>query len=225
MGSMHNGLTNTTLMHPYGLTGPMLGLYSAALGPLLYAFFGTAKHLSVGPISLASIFIPVALKHLGFDAKDNSEAVKAERAEAAAALTFAVFAVFLAMSFLRMGMLIRFLSHAVMTGFVTATGIYVMINQLKYVSPVEGNRWIVVMPPAFPSSSTPIFKSGTCVTCRHILALRMPSDLEYNYQKIAWIITNFAHARGASTALGFASLAVLVGVKIIKRIYPATVGD
>lgn len=103
------------------------------MGPLLYAFFGTAKHLSVGPVSLASIYIPVALRQLGLNTLDRSEAARAERDEAAAALTFYVFAVFLGLSLLRMGALIRFVSHAVMTSFVTATGIHVMIDELKYV--------------------------------------------------------------------------------------------
>ena len=39
--------------------------------------------------------------------------------------------VFASLSLLRLGGLIRFLSHSVMTGFVTASGIYVMINELK----------------------------------------------------------------------------------------------
>lgn len=99
----------------------------------MFAFFGTAKHLSVGPISLGCIYIPIALKTLGFDITDASEGGRAARAEAAVALTFYVFAIFLFMSILRLGSVIRFVSHSVMAGFVTATGIFVSINELKYV--------------------------------------------------------------------------------------------
>lgn len=119
-------------------TDPVLGLYSAALGPFLFALFGTSKHLSIGPISLASIYIPIALKALGFNVHDASEAAKAARGEAAMVLTFYVFIIFLVMSILRLGLIIRFISHNVLAGFVTATGIYVMINELRYVRAVPG---------------------------------------------------------------------------------------
>jgi MFS superfamily sulfate permease-like transporter len=114
-------------------TDPVIGLYSAAVGPFLFAAFGSARHLSVGPISLASIYIPIALRAVGFDIADASAAAKDLRAEAAVALTFYVFCIFLVMSLLRLGLLIRFVSHSVMTGFVTAAGIYVMISELKCV--------------------------------------------------------------------------------------------
>ena len=115
------------------LPDPVIGLYSAALGPFMFTFFGTAKHLSVGPISLGCIYIPIALKTLGFDTTDMSDGARAERAEAAVALTFYVFVIFLFMSILRLGSVIRFVSHSVMAGFVTATGIFVSINELKCV--------------------------------------------------------------------------------------------
>ena len=105
----------------------------------MFAFFGTAKHLSVGPISLGSIYIPIALKQLGFDVHDATEGARAERAEAAGVLTFYVFAIFLVMSILRLGSVIRFISHAVMAGFVTATGIFVSINELKCVHAEPGH--------------------------------------------------------------------------------------
>lgn len=88
-------------------TAPVIGLYSAAIGPFLYAFLGTAKHMSVGPISLASIFIPVALKQAGFDVIDSSPEAKAARTAGAGVLTFYLFGVFLVMSLLRLGALIR----------------------------------------------------------------------------------------------------------------------
>ncbi len=107
----------------------------------MFAFFGTAKVLSVGPISLASIYIPIALRQAGFDTDDTSDGAKAARAEAAVAFAFYVFAIFLFLALTRMGSLIRFISHSVMTGFVTATGIYVMLNELRCVgieSPKDG---------------------------------------------------------------------------------------
>lgn len=98
-------------------TEPIIGLYSAAIGPFAYAFLGTSHHISVGPISMASLFIPVALASLGFDTADTSAGAKAERAEAAVVITFYIFVIFLVLAVLRLGTLIRFISHSVMTGF------------------------------------------------------------------------------------------------------------
>lgn len=135
--SSHNMPTNTHTTHH--LPDPVIGLYSAAVGPFMFAFFGTAKHLSIGPISLGSIYIPIALKQLGFDVNDATDGARAERAEAAGVLTFYVFAIFLVMSILRLGSVIRFVSHAVMAGFVTATGIFVSINELRCVHAEPGH--------------------------------------------------------------------------------------
>lgn len=50
----------------------------------------------------------------------------------------------------------------------------------------------------------------------------MPKTFEYNFQKIGWLFTHLHEAKDASAALGMGSLAVLLGVKMIKRCYPAT---
>lgn len=36
----------------------VMGLYTSAVPPLVYAFFGTSRQLSVGPVAIVSMFIP-----------------------------------------------------------------------------------------------------------------------------------------------------------------------
>jgi len=45
---------------------------------------------------------------------------------------------------------------------------------------------------------------------------------KYNYQKYRYLFTHLGDAHGPSAAVGLTSLAVLVGVKLIKRAYPKT---
>ena len=52
-----------------------------------------------------------------------------------------------------------------------------------------------------------------------------PPTQKYNYQQMGWLFSNIHNAKEAPTILGLSSLAVLVGVKIIKRTHPATVRD
>jgi MFS superfamily sulfate permease-like transporter len=52
---------------------PICGLYTATLPPIIYAFFGTSKHLAVGPVALISIFYPRACEMLGLLVDTNDK--------------------------------------------------------------------------------------------------------------------------------------------------------
>jgi len=104
---------------------PVVGLYTAAVSPFAYALLGTSPHVSVGPISLVSLYLPSVFRELGYAVEDRSEEGMQLRREAASVVAFYVFCVFAIMSFFRLGGLIRFLSHTVMAAFVCASGVFV----------------------------------------------------------------------------------------------------
>lgn len=88
------GITVGVMLIPqsmaYAILGslpPIMGLYTGTMPPIIYSFFGTSKHLAVGPAALVSLFFPKACDHLGLE--DNTTATgKAQRLELAPVLAF-----------------------------------------------------------------------------------------------------------------------------------------
>ena len=70
----------------------------------------------MGPISLVSIFLPSTFRGLGHDLDDRSEAAMKDRQEVASVLAFYTCVVFALMSFLKLGGVVKYLSHDLMTG-------------------------------------------------------------------------------------------------------------
>ncbi|WP_108445792.1 SulP family inorganic anion transporter [Halomonas denitrificans] len=111
---------------------PEVGLYASMLPLLLYALFGTSATLAVGPVAVASLMTASALS--GIAAPGSAEYV-------AAALVLAALSglVLVAMGLLRLGFLANFLSHPVISGFVTASGILIAASQLRHLLGVEAS--------------------------------------------------------------------------------------
>ncbi|QPM89604.1 SulP family inorganic anion transporter [Pseudooceanicola algae] len=105
---------------------PEAGLYASIVPILLYAIFGTSRALAVGPVAVVSLLTASALGEV---------AAPGSGAYAAAALTLAFLsgAVLLALGLLRLGFLANFLSHPVISGFITASGLLIAAGQLKHV--------------------------------------------------------------------------------------------
>lgn len=105
---------------------PQVGLY-ASIAPLIaYAIFGTSRTLAVGPVAVISLMTAAAASQVA--AQGSPEYV-------AAALVLAVLsgAILLLMGLLRLGFLANLLSHPVVSGFITASGILIALSQLKHI--------------------------------------------------------------------------------------------
>lgn len=111
---------------------PEVGLYASMLPLLLYAVFGTSATLAVGPVAVASLMTASALT--GIASPGSAEYVGA--ALVLAALSGLVLVV---MGLLRLGFLANFLSHPVISGFITASGILIAASQLRHVLGVEAS--------------------------------------------------------------------------------------
>jgi len=105
---------------------PQVGLYASILPLIAYAVFGTSRALAVGPVAVVSLMTAAAV---GQVAAPGS----AEYLTAAITLAFLSGIVLVAMSLLRLGFLANFLSHPVISGFITASGILIAMSQLKHV--------------------------------------------------------------------------------------------
>ena len=98
------------------------GLYAAAAGAVIYALFCTSRHISTGPSSSLAAVAGGAVLLTGLGG--------AEAAQLVAAIALATGALFLLVAALRMGWIARFLSKAVVTGFLAGAAIDVVIGEL-----------------------------------------------------------------------------------------------
>lgn len=108
-----------------------MGLYASILPLVAYAIFGTSRALAVGPVAVVSLMTAAAVGNLAV--QDTAE-------YAAAAITLALLSglILLAMGIFRLGFLANFLSHPVIAGFITASGILIATSQLGTILGVHG---------------------------------------------------------------------------------------
>ena len=109
---------------------PEAGLYASMLPLIAYAIFGTSTALAVGPVAVISLMTAAAVG-------DVAARGSADYAAAALALAFLTGLILIAMGALRLGFLANFLSHPIMSAFITASGVLIAAGQLKHVLGVE----------------------------------------------------------------------------------------
>ncbi|RPH35545.1 MAG: sodium-independent anion transporter, partial [Planctomycetota bacterium] len=107
-----------------------VGLFASMAPLLLYAVFGTSRTLAVGPVAVASLMTAAAIAPLAAQGSP-------EYLGAAIALALVSGLMLIAMGLLRLGFLANFLSHPVVSGFITASGLQIAAGQL---GPVVGIR-------------------------------------------------------------------------------------
>jgi SulP family sulfate permease len=103
---------------------PEIGLYASILPIIAYALFGTSRALAVGPVAVISLMTLTAASAVA--APGSAEFI-------AATLVLALLSglILIVMGVLRLGFLANLLSHPVVSGFITASGIIIATSQLK----------------------------------------------------------------------------------------------
>ncbi|KHK01498.1 Sulfate permease [Desulfovibrio sp. TomC] len=103
---------------------PYYGLYASFLPPLIAALFGSSRQLATGPVAVVSLMTAASLEPL---ATAGSESFIAY-----AVLLALVVGVFqLCLGLLRLGLVVNFLSHPVVSGFTNAAAIIIATSQLS----------------------------------------------------------------------------------------------
>ncbi|KAF5660558.1 putative sulfate permease [Fusarium heterosporum] len=122
------GLTLGLMLIPQGLSYAKIadipveyGLMSSWLPAVLYAFMGTTKDVSTGPTSL-----------IGLLTSENVHALQDRwtPSEIASATAFMMGIYGLILGFLKLGFLLEFISLPVLSGFITAIAITIILNQM-----------------------------------------------------------------------------------------------
>lgn len=119
---------------------PVTGLYASILPLVAYAIFGTSRALAVGPVAVISLMTASAV---GTIATSGT----ADYVTAAVLLAFLSGAILVVMGVFRLGVLANFLSHPVISGFITASGLIIAASQLKYILGIkaEGENLLLLL--------------------------------------------------------------------------------
>ncbi|XVF75419.1 hypothetical protein PTKIN_Ptkin13bG0187100 [Pterospermum kingtungense] len=115
------------------------GLYSGFVPIFVYAIFGSSRQLAIGPVALVSLLVSNVLSGIA----DSTDALYTELAILLALMVGILECI---MGLLRLGWLIRFISHSVISGFTTASAIVIALSQAKYFLGYEIDRSSKIVP-------------------------------------------------------------------------------
>lgn len=132
-GDLSAGITVGVMLIPQGMAYAMLaglkpiyGLYAATVPLILYAILGTSRQLAVGPVAVVSLLIASGVGALAEIGSDNFLGM--------AILLSLMIGVFqLLMGIFKVGFIVNFLSHPVLSGFISAAAVYIAFSQVKHI--------------------------------------------------------------------------------------------
>ncbi|WP_367391431.1 SulP family inorganic anion transporter [Lewinella sp. LCG006] len=139
-GDLSAGLTVGVMLIPQGMAyamiaglPPIYGLYASTLPLIIYALLGTSRQLAVGPVAMVSLLTAAGI---GVLAEGGTEAYIAM----AITLAFLVGIIQFLLGIFRLGFLVNFLSHPVISGFTSAAALIIGLSQLKHLLGVSLER-------------------------------------------------------------------------------------
>lgn len=127
----------TIMLIPQSLAYAMLaglpaevGLYASVLPLVAYAIFGSSRTLAVGPVAVVSLMTATAVGEIAAQGTD---------AYLVAATLLALMSglMLIAMGLFKLGFVANFLSHPVISGFITASGLLIAAGQLKHLLGIQ----------------------------------------------------------------------------------------
>lgn len=127
-----SGSIVTVMLVPQGMAyailaglPPIYGLYASTVPAIVYALFGTSRHMPVGPPALMALLTFTSVSAL---AKPGTQ----EYISLALLLALMVGGLQLAIGFLRMGFITNFISHPVLSGFIYASAVIIALSQAEH---------------------------------------------------------------------------------------------
>lgn len=133
IGDLIAGVIVAIMLVPQGMAyallaglPPEVGLYASIVPLILYGLLGTSRSLAVGPVAIVSLLVATGVSPL-------AEAGSAEYLQLTLTLALLVGVMQVGMGVLRVGFLVNFLSHPVLSGFTSAAAIVIGFSQLKHV--------------------------------------------------------------------------------------------
>jgi len=131
-GDLVAGLIVAIMLVPQGMAyallaglPPQVGLYASIVPLLIYGLLGSSRSLAVGPVAIVSLMVAAGVGAL-------AEVGTPLYWQLALTLALLVALLQTGMGLLRVGFLVNFLSHPVLTGFTAAAAILIGTSQLKH---------------------------------------------------------------------------------------------
>ena len=131
-GDLLAGVTVGVMLIPQGMAYAMLagmppiyGLYASLIPLVIYALLGTSRQLAVGPVAMVALLISSGVGQLAAISSDEYIALTL-------LLTLMVGAIQALLGIFRLGLLVNFLSHPVISGFTSAAALIIGFSQLKH---------------------------------------------------------------------------------------------
>jgi SulP family sulfate permease len=129
-GDLVAGMTVAVIAIPQSMAYALIagipavyGLYTAIIQGLIAFLFTSSSHLSTGPINTLSLLVGAAMIRLGVDDPD-------QRVQMVILLTLLVGLIQVACAAMRVGALVRYVSHEVIVGFTAGAGILIGVGQV-----------------------------------------------------------------------------------------------
>ena len=136
-GDVSAGLTVAVMLIPQGMAyallagmPPIYGLYASTIPLILYALFGTSRQLAVGPVAMVALLIAAGVGKL-------AEPGSADFIGLAITLALMVGIIQFLLGLFRLGFLVNFLSHPVISGFTSAAAFIIGLSQLKHLLGID----------------------------------------------------------------------------------------
>lgn len=138
-GDVSAGITVGIMLIPQGMAyailagmPPVYGLYAAIVPLFLYALLGSSRQLAVGPVAMVSLLVIAGVGELASPGSSRFISL--------ALLTALGVGLFqLLMGIFRMGFLVNFLSHPVLSGFTSAAAIIIGVSQIPNLTGIDLN--------------------------------------------------------------------------------------
>ena len=136
-GDVTAGLTVGVMLIPQGMAyaflaglPPIYGLYTSLVPLTIYALFGTSRQLAVGPVAIMSMLTAFGVGKLAPVGSD-------EFIQYVLILSLMVGVIQFSLGVFRLGFVVKFLSHPVISGFTSAAAIIIGFSQLKYLLGID----------------------------------------------------------------------------------------
>lgn len=135
------GLTVCVMLVPQGMAyallagmPPIYGLYGGLVPLFLYAILGTSRQMSIGPVAVSALLVLAGISQI-------AEPASPEYISFVILTGFLIGVIQLLASIIRLGFLVNFLSHPVISGFTSAAAIIIAVSQLKYLLGIDIPRF------------------------------------------------------------------------------------
>ena len=136
-GDFSAGLIVAIMLIPQGMAyamlaglPPVIGLYASTIPLIIYALFGTSRQLAVGPVAMVSLLVLAGVSTLAEPGTDTYISL-------VILLMLMIGFIQFFMGVFRLGFLVNFLSHAVISAFTSAAAIIIGLSQLKHLLGVK----------------------------------------------------------------------------------------